>query len=94
MRWLSAALPSSSVCLFRCAFDHYRCQNANYASVGLFSYFLATTASHSVHGPNWVRAVEGISGAAVLYTIVAILLTCCLGGKPFFAFIGICKFIP
>jgi len=57
--------------------------------LGLYSYFLATTASHDVRGPNWVRAVEGISGAAVLYTIFAIFLTCFLGGKPFFAFLGI-----
>jgi len=34
------------------------------------------------------KAVEGISGAAVLYTIIAFLLVCCLGGIAFFAFIG------
>jgi hypothetical protein len=33
--------------------------------------------------------VEGLSGAAALYTLFAVLFTCCLGGFMFFAFIGI-----
>ena len=35
------------------------------------------------------KAIEGLSGAAVLYTIFAVVLTCCLGGISFFAFIGL-----
>lgn len=35
------------------------------------------------------KAVEGLSGVAVLYTIFAVLLTCFLGGKTFFAFLGV-----
>jgi hypothetical protein len=39
--------------------------------------------------PTWEKAVEGISGVAVLYTIAAVVLTCCLGGITFFAFTAI-----
>lgn len=39
--------------------------------------------------PNWQKAVEGISGIAVIYTIAAVVLTCCLGGISFFAFTAI-----
>ena len=35
------------------------------------------------------KAIEGLSGAAVLYTIMAVVLTCCLGGVTFFAFLGL-----
>lgn len=38
---------------------------------------------------NQNRAVEGLSGVAVIYTIFAVLLTCCLGGVSFFAFLGL-----
>ncbi|KAK4555716.1 hypothetical protein LTR86_007469 [Recurvomyces mirabilis] len=38
---------------------------------------------------NWEKAVEGLSGAAVLYLIAATLLTCCLGGVSFFATLAI-----
>ena len=41
---------------------------------------------------TWVKAVEGISGAAVLYTICAVVFTCCLGGISFFAFVAIVSF--
>lgn len=37
---------------------------------------------------DW-RAVEGLSGAAVLYLIFAVGLTCCLGGISFLAFLAI-----
>jgi predicted Co/Zn/Cd cation transporter (cation efflux family) len=32
-----------------------------------------------------MKAIEGISGAAVLYTLINTILTCCLGGRPFLA---------
>ena len=57
--------------------------------LGIFSYFLAVLAEHNLYIPRWEQAVEGMSGAAVLYTIFAILLTCFLGGKMFFAFLAI-----
>ena len=57
--------------------------------LGIYSYFLAVQADRDVTIPRWQQAVEGISGAVVLYTIFAVLLTCCLGGKKFFALLGI-----
>ncbi|KAI9810688.1 MAG: hypothetical protein M1827_006147 [Pycnora praestabilis] len=57
--------------------------------LGIFSYFLAVLHDHHLHIPTWEKAVEGMSGAAVLYTIFAILLTCFLGGVTAFAFLAI-----
>lgn len=57
--------------------------------LGIFSYFLSVLVDHHLHVDTYVRAVEGISGAGVVYTIVALLLVCCLGGIAFFSFIGI-----
>jgi len=57
--------------------------------LGIYSYFLAVQADRSATIPTWQKAVEGISGAAVVYLIFAVILTCCLGGKPFFAFLAI-----
>lgn len=48
---------------------------------GVYSYFLATLANHNIHIPNSVKAVEGITGVAILYTIAGLLLLCCLAGK-------------
>ena len=39
--------------------------------------------------PKWEKAVEGISGAAVIYTAFAVVLTCFLGGFTFFAFLAV-----
>lgn len=57
--------------------------------LGLYSYFLSVLADRDAPIANETKAVEGLSGAAVLYTIFAVLLTCFLGGKMFFAFLGI-----
>ena len=57
--------------------------------LGFYSYFLSVLADRNAPIYTWAKAVEGISGAAVLYTIMAVLLTFCLGGKMFFAFLGI-----
>lgn len=57
--------------------------------LGVYSYYLARLASNSLHiDSNW-KAVEGLSGSIVLYTIFAVLLTCFLGGVKFFAFLAI-----
>ncbi|KAH8682906.1 hypothetical protein BGZ60DRAFT_524251 [Tricladium varicosporioides] len=56
--------------------------------LGIFSYFLATLHNHELGIATWIRAVEGISGAAVLYTIFALLLVCCLGGIAFISLLG------
>lgn len=48
--------------------------------LGIFSYFLASLTRHDLFKARWVKAVEGIAGAAVLWTLVATLLTCFIGG--------------
>lgn len=57
--------------------------------LALYSYFLAEAARHDVSIPNWVRAIEGITGVGVLYTFFGLLLLCCLAGHPFTSFIAI-----
>ncbi|KAL1589805.1 hypothetical protein WHR41_01794 [Cladosporium halotolerans] len=57
--------------------------------LGIYSYFLSVRADRNQGIPTWQKAVEGISGVAVLYTIAATVLTCCLGGISFFAFTAI-----
>ena len=57
--------------------------------LGIFSWYLAYLARHDTHIPRWEKAVEGISGAAVIYTGFAVLLTCFLGGVTFIAFIAV-----
>jgi hypothetical protein len=56
--------------------------------LSIFSYFLAVLSNHNLHIDTYIRAVEGISGAGVIYTIFALLLVCCLGGIAFFSAIG------
>lgn len=57
--------------------------------LAIFSYFLATLHNHNLTIPIWARAVEGISGAGVLYTIIGLLLLCCLAGVVFTSAIAI-----
>lgn len=57
--------------------------------LGIYSYFLARLSKNDRPIANDLRAVEGLTGAAVLYTIFAVLLTCFLGGKRLFAFCGV-----
>jgi hypothetical protein len=54
--------------------------------LAVYSYFLATLHSNNLDIGTWVRAVEGISGAGVLYTVLGLLLLCCLAGHPFTSF--------
>jgi hypothetical protein len=58
-------------------------------ALAIFSYFLAVLSDHHIHIATWLRAVEGISGAAVLYLLFAVILTLFLGGIAFFAFIAV-----
>lgn len=58
-------------------------------ALAIFSYFLAVLSDHHLHIATWLRAVEGISGAAVLYLLFAVILTLCLGGVAFFAFLAV-----
>jgi hypothetical protein len=57
--------------------------------LGIYGYFLSVLADRNLVIGTGLKAVTGLSGAAVLYTIFAVLLTCFLGGKTFFAFLGI-----
>ena len=57
--------------------------------LGIFSYFLATLHNHDLPIATWIRAVEGISGAAVVYTLFGLLLLCFLAGFAITAFIAI-----
>ena len=56
--------------------------------LGIFSYFLASLSNHHLHIDTWIRAVEGLSGAAVLYTLFALLLVFCVGGIAIFSALG------
>lgn len=57
--------------------------------LAIFSYYLATLARNDQTIATWVKAVEGLSGAATLYGLLGMLFVCCLGGVPFFAFLGV-----
>lgn len=57
--------------------------------LGIFSYFLAALHNNGFDVPTWTKAVEGISGAGVLYTITGLLLLCCLAGHPITSSIAI-----
>ncbi|KAK3994785.1 hypothetical protein QBC44DRAFT_322057 [Cladorrhinum sp. PSN332] len=55
--------------------------------LAIYSYFLATLHNHSLSISTPLRAVAGISGSAVLYTVLAFLLLCCAPGQPFLSLI-------
>lgn len=57
--------------------------------LGIYSYFLAALSNHNLRISNDVRAVEGISGAAVLYTLAGLLLLCCFAGRTFTSLVAI-----
>lgn len=57
-------------------------------ALALFSYFLAKLSVNDLAISNYWKAVEGISGVAVIYTVLAVLLVCCLGGLGFFALLA------
>ena len=56
--------------------------------LGIFSYFLSVLADRNYTILNRWLAVEGITGAATLYTLCAVIFTLCLGGKTLFGFLG------
>ncbi|KAF2768068.1 hypothetical protein EJ03DRAFT_328628 [Teratosphaeria nubilosa] len=57
--------------------------------LGIYSYFLSVLADRNAFISKSEKAVEGLSGAATLYLIFAVLLTCCLGGISFLAFVAV-----
>lgn len=57
--------------------------------LGIFSYFLAVLSQNDQPIPQWMKATEGLAGAACLYALLGTLFTCCLGGVAFFAALAI-----
>ncbi|KAL8905351.1 MAG: hypothetical protein Q9207_002699 [Kuettlingeria erythrocarpa] len=57
--------------------------------LGICSYWMGVLSHRNSSIPTWMKAVEGISGGAVIYTAFAVILTFFLGGKTFFAFLGL-----
>lgn len=57
--------------------------------LGIYSYFLSVLADRHLNITRDQKAIEGLSGVAVIYTIFAVVLTCFLGGVRFFAFLAI-----
>ncbi|KOS42494.1 hypothetical protein ACN38_g6601 [Penicillium nordicum] len=57
--------------------------------LGIFSYFLAVLTRNDQSIATWIKAVEGLAGAATAYSLLGIIFTCCLGGVAFFAFLGV-----
>jgi hypothetical protein len=57
--------------------------------LGVYSYFLAALANHKLPIATSIRAVEGIAGVAVLYTLSALLLLCCVAGLTLTAFLAV-----
>ncbi|KPM35198.1 hypothetical protein AK830_g11385 [Neonectria ditissima] len=55
----------------------------------IYSYFLATLHNHKLSISNTIRAVEGVSGIAVLYTISGLLLLCFLASRTATSFIAV-----
>lgn len=62
---------------------------ASIVALGIYSYYLAVLADNDVHIATWKKGVEGIAGAAVLYGLFCVILTVCLGGFIFFAFLAV-----
>lgn len=58
-------------------------------ALGIYSYFLAVLSKHNAIIPTWEKAVEGLVGAATLYTIFGVLLGLCLSGNAFFGSLAI-----
>lgn len=56
--------------------------------LGINSYWLATMINHSMTVSNGTKAVEGISAAGTIYTLLGILLVCCCAGHPAPSFIA------
>lgn len=58
------------------------------AVLGIYSYFLATLLNHGMTVTTNVKALEGISAIATLYTALGVLLVCCCAGNPAPSFIA------
>ncbi|KEQ68336.1 hypothetical protein M436DRAFT_23180, partial [Aureobasidium namibiae CBS 147.97] len=64
------------------------CLCAAGAIVGIYGYFLSYLTQHKLPISASSKAIEGISSAAVLYTLINAISTCFLGGHPVLAIIS------
>jgi hypothetical protein len=56
---------------------------------GIFAYYLAALARSDSTVATYIQAVTGMSGAAIIYTAFAVLLTLCFAGVAFLGYIAI-----
>ncbi|KAH9883546.1 hypothetical protein F4778DRAFT_630243 [Xylariomycetidae sp. FL2044] len=56
--------------------------------LGIWAYFLAAMVGHRIDISPGTKAVVGISGAGVLYTICGLLFICCCAGHPAPSFVS------
>jgi hypothetical protein len=56
--------------------------------LGIYSYFLAVLTNHHLPIARWIRATEGLAGAATLYALLGSIFTLCLGGIMVFGVVG------
>jgi hypothetical protein len=56
---------------------------------GIFAYFIAILADHELPIATYIRAVLGMSGAAIFYTACAVILTLCFAGVAVLGFIAV-----
>jgi len=57
--------------------------------VGIFGFFIGVLNDHNAPIARWIKAVEGLAGAAAIYALLGVLLTLFLGGKMFFAMLAV-----
>ncbi|KAI3398905.1 hypothetical protein diail_8228, partial [Diaporthe ilicicola] len=57
--------------------------------LGIYSYYLATMASHKMTITTNTKAIEGISAIGTFYTALGLLFVCCCAGFPLSSFIAI-----
>ncbi|KAH7008141.1 hypothetical protein EDB80DRAFT_892605 [Ilyonectria destructans] len=57
--------------------------------LAIYSYILAALSNHKLSISTKVKAVEGISGIAVIYTLSGLLLLCCLAGRTLSSFFAV-----
>lgn len=49
--------------------------------LGIYAYFLSVLADRNVGILQKWKAVTGIAGGGTLFALIAVVLTCCLGGE-------------
>jgi hypothetical protein len=54
--------------------------------LGIYSYFLSMQSRHRLYKAPWVKAVEAIAAASILWTLFALLLTVFVGGAAAFGY--------